>query len=346
MASCFFVLNVMYKGLKRCGKSCRLRWMNYLSPNVKRGKFTEEEEDLIIRLHKLLGNRFFYFCFLLLTLKKRAFMFISVTLFFEELINFTEYLITGKKNNWMYMVSIVPQLWNMEQQEWFVLFLTFSLIFHPSFGLSLLVGTISSSLWIVTEQINDHCQGGCIYVYIYFLVIFRSWFHFRWSLIAKRVPGRTDNQVKNYWNTHLRKKLGFKEKRNRNGDSSLAKPQKEEASKSCRGTSSCTNASAATEISVENATQKGLRNVSEIQESMSDESFVNSLWNAADELDFVGTLTMLEFMDGCSLSWFLIQSINDSEQNCFYFLFFFFIWFHVKKEVNSKFLQRYVDKEF
>ncbi|KFK33709.1 hypothetical protein AALP_AA5G050100 [Arabis alpina] len=72
-------------GLKRCGKSCRLRWMNYLSPNVKKGNFTEQEEDLIIRLHKLLGNR--------------------------------------------------------------------------------------------------------------------------WSLIAKRVPGRTDNQVKNYWNTHLSKKL-------------------------------------------------------------------------------------------------------------------------------------------
>ena len=44
--------------LKRSGKSCRLRWMNYLSPNVKRGEFTEEEEDLIIRLHNLLGNRF------------------------------------------------------------------------------------------------------------------------------------------------------------------------------------------------------------------------------------------------------------------------------------------------
>ncbi|EOA25453.1 hypothetical protein CARUB_v10018791mg [Capsella rubella] len=72
-------------GLKRCGKSCRLRWMNYLSPNVNKGTFTEQEEDLIIRLHKLLGNR--------------------------------------------------------------------------------------------------------------------------WSLIAKRVPGRTDNQVKNYWNTHLSKKL-------------------------------------------------------------------------------------------------------------------------------------------
>lgn len=44
-------------GLKRCGKSCRLRWLNYLSPTVKRGGFSEEEEDLIIRLHNLLGNR-------------------------------------------------------------------------------------------------------------------------------------------------------------------------------------------------------------------------------------------------------------------------------------------------
>ncbi|KAH0908437.1 hypothetical protein HID58_031758 [Brassica napus] len=44
-------------GLKRCGKSCRLRWINYLSPSVNKGNFTEQEEDLIIRLHKLLGNR-------------------------------------------------------------------------------------------------------------------------------------------------------------------------------------------------------------------------------------------------------------------------------------------------
>ncbi|XP_054780935.1 transcription factor MYB3-like [Prosopis cineraria] len=44
-------------GLNRCGKSCRLRWMNYLRPNIKRGNISDEEEDLIIRLHKLLGNR-------------------------------------------------------------------------------------------------------------------------------------------------------------------------------------------------------------------------------------------------------------------------------------------------
>ncbi|KAF2304090.1 hypothetical protein GH714_027090 [Hevea brasiliensis] len=44
-------------GLKRCGKSCRLRWLNYLRPDIKRGNISVDEEDLIIRLHKLLGNR-------------------------------------------------------------------------------------------------------------------------------------------------------------------------------------------------------------------------------------------------------------------------------------------------
>ncbi|KAL6556248.1 Transcription factor [Orobanche gracilis] len=72
-------------GLSRCGKSCRLRWMNYLRPGIKRGNISQDEEDLIVRMHGLLGNR--------------------------------------------------------------------------------------------------------------------------WSLIAGRLPGRTDNEIKNYWNTHLLKKL-------------------------------------------------------------------------------------------------------------------------------------------
>ncbi|KAL3828871.1 hypothetical protein ACJIZ3_017673 [Penstemon smallii] len=72
-------------GLLRCGKSCRLRWMNYLRPTVKRGHISPGEEDLILRIHRLIGNR--------------------------------------------------------------------------------------------------------------------------WSLIAGRIPGRTDNEIKNYWNTHLSKKL-------------------------------------------------------------------------------------------------------------------------------------------
>ncbi|WOL11855.1 hypothetical protein Cni_G20619 [Canna indica] len=72
-------------GLLRCGKSCRLRWINYLRPDLKRGNFTDEEDELIVKLHVLLGNK--------------------------------------------------------------------------------------------------------------------------WSLIASRLPGRTDNEIKNYWNSHIKKKL-------------------------------------------------------------------------------------------------------------------------------------------
>ncbi|XP_073135473.1 transcription factor MYB74-like [Henckelia pumila] len=44
-------------GLKRCGKSCRLRWLNYLRPDIKHGAFTEEEENTIFNLYKILGSR-------------------------------------------------------------------------------------------------------------------------------------------------------------------------------------------------------------------------------------------------------------------------------------------------
>jgi hypothetical protein len=50
----FFVI----AGLARCGKSCRLRWINYLRPDIKRGKISSDEDDLIITLHALLGNRY------------------------------------------------------------------------------------------------------------------------------------------------------------------------------------------------------------------------------------------------------------------------------------------------
>ncbi|KAJ9679367.1 hypothetical protein PVL29_021333 [Vitis rotundifolia] len=46
-----------HAGLLRCGKSCRLRWTNYLRPDIKRGPFTPEEETTIIQLHSMLGNR-------------------------------------------------------------------------------------------------------------------------------------------------------------------------------------------------------------------------------------------------------------------------------------------------
>ncbi|XP_061956401.1 transcription factor MYB35-like [Populus nigra] len=44
-------------GLQRCGKSCRLRWTNYLRPDLKHDSFTPQEEEMIIRLHAAIGSR-------------------------------------------------------------------------------------------------------------------------------------------------------------------------------------------------------------------------------------------------------------------------------------------------
>ncbi|XP_076957911.1 transcription factor MYB53-like [Bidens hawaiensis] len=46
-----------HAGLQRCGKSCRLRWINYLRPDLKRGTFSQQEENIILDLHQVLGNR-------------------------------------------------------------------------------------------------------------------------------------------------------------------------------------------------------------------------------------------------------------------------------------------------
>ncbi|XP_009105051.1 transcription factor MYB62 [Brassica rapa] len=44
-------------GLKRNGKSCRLRWLNYLKPDIRRGNLTPQEQFLILELHSKWGNR-------------------------------------------------------------------------------------------------------------------------------------------------------------------------------------------------------------------------------------------------------------------------------------------------
>ncbi|XP_074316891.1 uncharacterized protein LOC141653102 [Silene latifolia] len=44
-------------GLKRCGKSCRLRWLNYLRPNIKHGEFSSEEDRVICSLYASIGSR-------------------------------------------------------------------------------------------------------------------------------------------------------------------------------------------------------------------------------------------------------------------------------------------------
>lgn len=44
-------------GLKRCGKSCRLRWLNYLRPNIKHGEFSDDEDRVICSLFANIGSR-------------------------------------------------------------------------------------------------------------------------------------------------------------------------------------------------------------------------------------------------------------------------------------------------
>ncbi|KAF9610647.1 hypothetical protein IFM89_023903 [Coptis chinensis] len=46
-----------FSGLKRNGKSCRLRWVNYLRPDLKRGRITPHEETIILEQHARWGNR-------------------------------------------------------------------------------------------------------------------------------------------------------------------------------------------------------------------------------------------------------------------------------------------------
>ncbi|KAG9150750.1 hypothetical protein Leryth_002911 [Lithospermum erythrorhizon] len=53
-------------GLKRCGKSCRLRWLNYLRPNIKHGGFTEEEDKIICNLYISIGSRWVFLSIILM----------------------------------------------------------------------------------------------------------------------------------------------------------------------------------------------------------------------------------------------------------------------------------------
>nr|CAD1817374.1 unnamed protein product [Ananas comosus var. bracteatus] len=51
--------NVVQKnsGLLRCGKSCRLRWINHLRPDLRKDPMSPEEAEIIVELHAILGNK-------------------------------------------------------------------------------------------------------------------------------------------------------------------------------------------------------------------------------------------------------------------------------------------------
>lgn len=41
----------------RIGKQCRERWHNHLDPSIKKEKWTQEEDQTILRMHQKIGNR-------------------------------------------------------------------------------------------------------------------------------------------------------------------------------------------------------------------------------------------------------------------------------------------------
>ena len=41
----------------RTGKQCRERWCNNLDPSLKKGAWTNEEDQIILRMHAKLGTR-------------------------------------------------------------------------------------------------------------------------------------------------------------------------------------------------------------------------------------------------------------------------------------------------
>ena len=53
-----FVINTSsFQWLLAAGKQCRERWHNQLRPDIKRDAWTEDEEQLLIKVHQDLGNR-------------------------------------------------------------------------------------------------------------------------------------------------------------------------------------------------------------------------------------------------------------------------------------------------
>lgn len=121
-------------------------------------------------------------------------------------------------------------------------------------------------------------------------------------MIAGRISGRTDNQVKNHWNTHLSKRLGIKKVKSKVGASSQTILFKE-SGKSLR-TCSASNltptpdckAGAADPEVTENGSHRaaGVNSVQELR--IDEDNYENHFWFLNDDLDSQ-VPSLMEFLD-------------------------------------------------
>ena len=135
----------------------------------------------------------------------------------------------------------------------------------------------------------------------------RNFIIFRWSLIAGRVPGRTDNQIKNHWNTHLCKKLGIKKGKTKVGSSlpSLSKkmennPTNISSEPNFEPPSNC-NSETEVKTATKDDSQSTCRFAS-TQEATKEDNYESSFWLSKDDLNLL-TPFLLEPLNSYSLDF-------------------------------------------
>ncbi|KAF3792571.1 Transcription factor [Nymphaea thermarum] len=205
-------------GLNRCRKSCRLRWLNYLSPNINRGPFAPDEDDLIIRMQALLGNRWSLIAGRMLgrtanDIKKRWNSHLCKKMVAHQRPKEVPPIPS--------VVVVKPQAYRptVKAPHWFKT----QQASEGELGASKRTCCCEDASRSTVKGIGTLCRKSCRLRWLNYLspninrgpfapdeddliIRMQTLLGNRWSLIAGRMLGRTANDIKNRWNSHLCKK--------------------------------------------------------------------------------------------------------------------------------------------